>query len=83
MFHGMFHEWSKISVYMWYFNINMHTIYRRILLYRPLGLVAKRIKTGQIDKSNNKFGLICDMTLYCAKVIWIVDTSDTKEWIIV
>ena len=75
---------------MWYFNINMHTIYRRILLYRPLCLVAKRIKTGQIDKFNNKFALICDMTLYCTKVIWIVDTSDTipypsgrKEWIIV
>lgn len=54
---------------MWYFKVNMHTIYRRILLYRPLGLVAKRIKTGQIDKSNKKFGMICDMTLYCAKVI--------------
>ena len=60
------------------------------MLYRPLGLVAKRIKTGQIDKSNNKFGLICNMTLYCTKVIRIVDTSDTipyssgrKEWIIV
>lgn len=54
---------------MWYFQGNMHTIYRRILLYRPLGLVAKCIKTGQIDKSNKKFGLICDMTLYCTKVI--------------
>ena len=48
---------------MWYFKGNMHTIYRRILLYRPLDLVARRIKTEQIDKSNNKFGLICDMTL--------------------
>ena len=54
---------------MWYFKGNIYTIYRRILLYRPLDLVARRIKTGQIDKSNNKFGLICDMTLYCAKVI--------------
>ena len=62
---------------MWYFQGNMHTIYRRILLYRPLGLVVRRIKTGQIDKSNNKFGLIFDMTLYCTKVILIVDTSDT------
>lgn len=31
--------------------------------------IIQGIKTGQIDKSNNKFGLICDMTLYCAKVI--------------
>lgn len=54
---------------MWYFNINMTLYIDAFLLYRPLGLVAKRIKTGQIDKSNNKFGLICDMTLYCDKVI--------------
>nr|DAO59456.1 MAG TPA: hypothetical protein [Caudoviricetes sp.] len=38
------------------------------LPFRPNGHIG-RIKTGQIDKSNNKFGLICDMTLYCAKAI--------------
>lgn len=49
----------------------MHTIYRRILLYRPLVLVVKRIKTGKIGKSNNKFGLIYAMTRHPDKVIRI------------
>lgn len=54
---------------MWYFNTNMHTIYRRIMLYRPLGLVTKRFKTGQIGKSHKKYDLFYTVTLYCAKVI--------------